>query len=65
MARACLGNSRKENVYCFCAAGDYISPWYWQSCPAVSGGAGQSIGVGGVISLLATASYLAAFQVLD
>jgi hypothetical protein len=52
-------------VLCLRRAGDYISPWYWQSCPAVSGGAGQSIGAGGVISLLATASYLAAFQVLD
>ena len=53
-------------MLCLRRAGDYmLSPWYWQSCPAVSGGAGQSIGAGGVISLLATASYLAAFQVLD
>ena len=65
LARACLGNLHQETC-CFSIAGYYMpSPWYWQSCPAVSGGAEQSIGVGGVISLLATASYLASFQVLD
>lgn len=42
-------------------------PWYWQSCPAADAAAGNSTqasgnNVGGMVSLVATAAYLAAFQ---
>jgi SP family myo-inositol transporter-like MFS transporter 13 len=42
------------------------SSWYWQSCPAGSAAADSAQGpaknVGGIVSLVATAAYLAAFQ---
>lgn len=39
-----------------------VGSWYRQSCPALSGETDAASSVGGFISLLATASYLAFFQ---